>query len=333
MFCPHECPFMGDGGCCNCPIYVPYRTWRDYRISEDDLISHKKENEITIEYMLKAKGLAKTNDDGVLQPTCAAVMLFAEFPTNLMKTKCAIKIMVYEEEEEIFEETPNLVKTKILTSSIITLIENAHKYVLKEIEAGLKNKTGFETEYKIPERVVKEAITNAVIHRDYHTKIDIEIKIFKNRIEICNPGLFSYNITLENIGIEDPASTRNDLLVKTLREFPKRPNLDMKEGVRAMRSLMNRGKLYPPIFKICSRLGTIPDSICVTLWYDKTEPEWEKIKEHLEIHKHINNETARKINGGGSPRRITYLFKKWVEMGILIPIHSNGSKNRLYKKG
>jgi ATP-dependent DNA helicase RecG len=47
-------------------------------------------------------------------------------------------------------------------------------------------KTGFINNYKIPERVIKEAITNAVIHRDYYLKRDIEVNIFEDRIEIEN---------------------------------------------------------------------------------------------------------------------------------------------------
>lgn len=108
--------------------------------------------------------------------------------------------------------------------------------------------TGFVNKYIIPERAIKESITNAIIHRDYFIKRDIEVKIFEDRVEIENPGLFPYNITPTNIGRVRSDGFRNDLIVKHLREFPLPPNLDQNEGVRAMRSEMKTQNLYPPIF-------------------------------------------------------------------------------------
>jgi ATP-dependent DNA helicase RecG len=54
------------------------------------------------------------------------------------------------------------------------------------LRSGIFIPSGFTTKYKIPERAVKEAITNAIIHRDYYLKRDIEISIFEDRIEIEN---------------------------------------------------------------------------------------------------------------------------------------------------
>ena len=50
---------------------------------------------------------------------------------------------------------------------------------------------------EIPEIVFKEAIINALAHRDYYEKgAKIHIEIFDNRVEISNPGgLVSANIS------------------------------------------------------------------------------------------------------------------------------------------
>jgi predicted HTH transcriptional regulator len=45
--------------------------------------------------VLEKTGLARKNQDGILKPTGAAVLLFAEFTTNLLETKCAIRILQY----------------------------------------------------------------------------------------------------------------------------------------------------------------------------------------------------------------------------------------------
>ena len=63
-----------------------------------------------IKDVLLAKGLAK-EEGGVVKPVRAAVLLFAEYPTNLMDTKCVIKIAVYRDNKEIFGDVPNMVGT------------------------------------------------------------------------------------------------------------------------------------------------------------------------------------------------------------------------------
>ncbi len=303
-----------------------YKEWRD-----KEMPSKSREN---IDAVLESKGLARKDENGDLQPTRAAVMLFAEYPTSLMETRCAIKVMVYDGNEEIFGETPNIIKKGLLGGAIPQLIREAHKYVLEQITSGLTVKSGFENLHKIPERAVKEAITNAVIHRDYHAKLDIEIKIFKNRIEIWNAGLFPSNITPQNIGRVRATSYRNDLLVKTLREFPSPPNLDQNEGVRAMQAEMDRYNLFQPIFKTCPlQSREIPDSVCLTLQNEEISEEWKKMKTYLEQNKHINNKTARETVGIQITSQMSYLLKKWVDMGLLLPIVKNpgDKKNVLYK--
>ncbi len=182
------------------------------------------------------------------------------------------------------------------------------------------------TKYR-PE-AVKEAITNAVIHRDYHIKRDIEIKIFENRIEIESPGLFPYNITPANIGRTRSSGYRNDILVKHLREFPSPPNLDQNEGIRAMRSEMRTQNLYPPIFWTFPGLQ---DAVRVILFNEAQATEWEKVVDFLEKYKYINNHQAREITGIIQTHKMSRLLKIWVKQGLLIKV-TPGSGSTLKTK-
>src|SRR5690606_30925861 len=125
----------------------------------------------------------------------------AEYPNDLMDTKCSIRVFQYEGNNETFKETPNLIGVpKSINGSLVRQIKDAHEYVLTLLRSGIKIPSGFTTQYQIPERAIKEAITNAVIHRDYYLKRDITVRIFEDRVEIESPGLFPYNITPFNIG-------------------------------------------------------------------------------------------------------------------------------------
>lgn len=162
-----------------------YRAW----VEENTLDSNGK----GIEYVLASKGLARKDEKiGVLKPTRAAVLLFAEYPTNLMDTKCAVKVVVYTGNEEIFGEVPNFVGvSKIIQGPAITVIRDTQEYVLQVLTAGVSNGgSGFRTDYKLPERAIREGITNAVIHRDYYIKMDIESRYFPIGLKLSIPGCF-----------------------------------------------------------------------------------------------------------------------------------------------
>lgn len=297
-----------------------YMEWRDSRKITGE----------NIEQVLFKTGLAR-EENNKLHPTRAAVLLFAEYPTNLMDTKCTIRVMQYTGRIENYRETPNLIGTPVtIEGPIVKMIEKAHEYVLTLLRSGIELRSGFVTKYQIPERAVKEGITNAVIHRDYYIKRDIEIKIFEDRIEIKNPGLFPYNITKQNIGKVRSEGYRNDLLVKHLREFPHPPNLDQNEGVKAMQEQMYANNLYPPIY------WTYPmydDSVEVGLFNENKPSEWEKIKAYLIKNRYIVNQQARDVTGIVQVTKMSQLLSKWTKQGLLSKIESkNGDKkNTRYK--
>lgn len=286
-----------------------------------------------IREVLEKTGLARKDSDGTLKPTRAAVLLFAEFPTNLLETKCAIRILQFKGTIETLRDVPNYTgNQKIIHGPLIDQIQEASEYVLTLLRSGIKMpETGFVTKYVIPERAVKEAITNAVIHRDYFVKRDIEIKIFEDRIEIENPGLFPYNITPANIGYVRSSGFRNDLIVKCLREFPAPPNLDQNEGVRSMRSEMNAQNLYPPIFFTYPHLQ---DAIRVVLLNEYRQTEWDKVSDYFKENKYISNEIAREITKIEQRDAMSRLLNKWCMQGLLIKIvpmsgYVRGTKYRL----
>jgi ATP-dependent DNA helicase RecG len=65
---------------------------------------------------------------------------------------------------------------------------------------------------EIDEKALEEAITNALLHRDYSKNSVIRLFIFKNRIEIISPGTLPNHLTVENIK-NGNSVMRNALLV------------------------------------------------------------------------------------------------------------------------
>src|SRR3989339_424044 len=298
-----------------------YDVWRKKRGIADDPIGT----------VLEKTGLARKSKGGQTLPTRAAVLLFAEYPSDLMDTKAAVRVFQYEGNLETIKETLNLIGTpKNIVGPVIKQITDAHEYVLTLLRTGIRVPSGFVTTYQIPERAIKEAITNAVIHRDYYTKRDIEIRIFEDRVEIESPGLLPLNITPSNIGVERAHGYRNDLLVKHLREFPDPPNLDQNEGVKAIRQTMMTANLYPPIFWTYPRLQ---DAVRVILLNEKTPSEWDKISHYLNQNKYINNQAARKILNIQDTSVVSRLLSRWTKQGLLTKIvpRVGAKRNTIYR--
>lgn len=298
----------------------------DFELLESEYYKKWKEErqikEGKVESVLYQTGLA-SKDGGKMKPTRASVLLFANYPNDILEEKTSIKVTQYTGSLERIKETPNIVGVpKIINGPLIHQIKDAHEYVLTLLRAGVRIPSGFTTKYQIPERAVKEAITNAVIHRDYFTKRDIEIRLFEDRIEIESPGLLPSNITQYNIGFERAESYRNDLLVKHLREFPSPPNLDQNEGVRAMRSEMKSSNLYPPIY------WTYPnkkDSVVVVLFNEHLASEWEKVNSYLKKQGGVlTNQLTREITGNSDRSAVSRQLTKWVNKGLLRRIEPEG---------
>lgn len=274
-------------------------------------------------------------DKGKWKPTVGAVLLFAEEPNGLLNRKCAIRIFHYHGHEVEYGADPNLLRPPVtITGPVLKQIRGAALAVDHELNSGIQRTSqGFELKQKYPRQVVQEAITNAVLHRDYHAAGDIHIRIFTNRIEVESPGLFPGAITPQNIGIVG-SKPRNPMLTDHVREFPNPPNLDAGEGVRMMRNTMNRMGLYPPVFTEITDKNK--EAVLVRISNEAKLSEWELIKDHLEKHESISNKELRTMLNlsDNETYKASRLLTGWVESGLLrIKNPNEGTRHRKYVLG
>jgi len=135
-------------------------------------------------------GLAKRRADGLPKPTWAAELLFAEETGGLLGTKAALWLFHYKGEAVEHGPVPNLLKPPVSFSGPLTVqIRDAYRAVLGELALGVQiGPFVFEIAQRYPTRVILEAITNAVIHRDYSIQADIHIRLFSLGMDIASPG-------------------------------------------------------------------------------------------------------------------------------------------------
>lgn len=286
----------------------------------------------TFSEQLQRIGLAD-EVEGEVRPTRAAVLLFAEEPGSLLAaydTRADIRVMVYDGKHAVPGATPNLRKqTKTVRGPLVEQIDAAVKLVLDELAAGLiLTGSGFKARHVYPERVVKEAIVNAVIHRDYRLNRDIFIRIFDDRIEVESPGLFPGRITADNIG-RAGSKARNPLIAQNLREFPVAPNIDAGEGVKMMFSEMAAAQLYPPQYR--QSADTAVESVTVTLLNSERPTAWDEVSDWIERNGPIGNANLRDITGWDTLTASRQL-RNWVGQGVLEALPSVSRQQARYTK-
>ncbi|MCH7720550.1 MAG: putative DNA binding domain-containing protein [Planctomycetes bacterium] len=277
-------------------------------------------------------GLAKQTAQGELHPTHAAVLLFAEQPSGLLATKAAVRVFHYKGERIERDTAPNLQKPPVSFSGpLLTQISEAYQYVLNELATGVQmGPLGFEIVQQYPVRVIREAITNAVIHRDYSIPTDIQVRLFADRIEVDSPGTLPGKVTVQNINTLGSVS-RNPLIVSHLREFPDPPNLDAGEGVRMMFHTMGAAGLYPPQY--LTRATTGRDSVTVQLLNEARPTVWDQVCSWLDDHGTIGNAEVRQIMKTDDVLAASKALKGWVERGLLAVANPLGGKrNRRYQR-
>jgi len=266
-------------------------------------------------------------------PRRAAVLLFAEEPGGLLAvhgTRAEVRVVVYQGKAAEAGAKPNMKKPpRTLRGPLIRLIDDTVRVVLDELAAGVElASSGFKAHHRYPERVVKEAIVNAVIHRDYRLNRDILIRIFDDRMEVDSPGVFPGNITPANIA-KAGSRARNPLIAKTLRDFPVPPNFDLNEGVPMMFAEMASAHLYPPQYRQNTEAAS--EGITVTLLNMERPSIWDEVSDWIDRNGALANADLCRISGVDT-LKASKMLKAWVDQGVLVQLPTSAKRYTAYVK-
>ncbi|MCK4398855.1 MAG: putative DNA binding domain-containing protein [Methanophagales archaeon] len=139
--------------------------------------------------------------------TNASILLFGKEPQKFFlqtKLRCA----------RYKGTTPiTFIDLKIVEGNIIDQVEKAENFVLSHIKKAAKI-VGFERQevWEYPINALREAIVNAICHRDYAYSSDITIGVFDDRVEISNPGTLPEPLTPEDLKKKHKSIPRNPLV-------------------------------------------------------------------------------------------------------------------------
>jgi len=146
-----------------------------------------KTDEHHIEILTKLE-LIKKN-----QPTWASILLFGKTPQSPL-TQATVHCGRFKGETIIIDD-------RLILGSIIGQVEEAMDFIRKNInvEFRITGKPQRDEIWDYPLDALREAVINAICHRDYSKLSDIQIKIYNDFIQIWNPGFLPYGMTIDDL--------------------------------------------------------------------------------------------------------------------------------------
>lgn len=115
---------------------------------------------------------------------------------------------------------------------------------------------GRDDYWEIEPEVIREAVVNALMHRDYSPQArgtQIQVELFPNRLTVTSPGGLFGNVRLETLGQSGTSSSRNARLAALLQEagdpFTGRPVAENRgSGISMMISQVRNDTGLVPLF-------------------------------------------------------------------------------------
>jgi len=175
------------------------------------------------------------------RPTVAGILLFAKDVEHFFRHNEVIVVRYAGN-----EMNDEFVREDII-DTLPEQIRRAESAVLANLRTGVQlTSLQREERFEYPLKAVREAIVNAVAHRDYSLRGDnIRISIFSDRIEFYSPGRLPGHVTVENI-VEERFS-RNEVIVQVLSDMGFIERLGY--GIDRMIKLMAEAGLPLPQFQ------------------------------------------------------------------------------------
>lgn len=172
-------------------------------------------DETAVDRVLRQLGLMQ---DGKL--TVAAVLLFGRNPQRLL-TQAMVRCARFKGTTEV-----HFLDMKVIQGDIVEQVGEVMSFIKRNtrMAAEIKGLRREET-WEYPLEGLREAVVNAICHRDYASSANVQIRIFDDRLEVWNPGDLPEGMTVDDLRRPHESKPRNKLianaffLIKYIEQF------------------------------------------------------------------------------------------------------------------
>ncbi len=218
----------------------------DYRKTRERVNPDAEELNLNDEDLLRSLRCT-CEERGAMRPTTAGILLFG-LQMSLRRLLPAMRVDYMRVPGTEWMEDPDrrYVNSIEIRAPLMQAIRRAQSAVLDDLPKGFALPEGSlqrTDEPIIPLRPLREAIVNAVMHRDYRKHSAVQIIRYANRIEIHNPG---YSLIAPDELGKPGSETRNPVIANVLHDT--RFAETKGTGIGVMRRGMQKAGLAPPAF-------------------------------------------------------------------------------------
>ncbi|KFJ00952.1 ATP-binding protein [Bifidobacterium stellenboschense] len=168
-------------------------------------------------------GVTGIDGDGGTHPTLAGLLAAGKYPQQFLP-RLNITFTRYQGYSKVFAGGVKYIDNRTFDGPIPEILEETLLATRRNMRIGgvLDGPLRKDT-FEYPEEAIREAVVNAVMHRDYSPMArggQIQVNMYADRLEILSPGGLYGAVTTDTIGMPGATSTRNQTLAKLLELTP-----------------------------------------------------------------------------------------------------------------
>lgn len=259
-----------------------------------DQVAYQISKLISPEKLLQYLDLAEF-DGTSLKLRRAALLLFAK-RSSKWHPRLQVRILKVNGTEEKTGKDFNVTEVGEANGNIFQLIESSWDLLRPHLtDTRFSQDALFKNQIMYPELACREALVNAITHRDYSNEgRGIEVKIFNDRLVIKNPGELLSSITIEDLkSLSGVHQSRNTYVARVLREAGHIRELG--EGIRRIHDLLRSNDMVEPVIK--SENKTYSITLFYKYVYSPEEKLWLEEFDNLELSREQKTVVRLGVNG------------------------------------
>ena len=220
---------------------------RRYRELRAVANSHAEELTYNDSDLLTALGACKKDKEGEWRLTYTGLLVFGKSMAQRRLIPAVRVDYIRVSGNKWISDADKRFDTIDMRGPLILLLSRVYNAIVDDLPHSFELENGelqSARVTKLPEKVLREAIVNALIHRTYRVNRPIQIIRYSNRIEIVNPG---FSLKPDDTLGEPGSVLRNPFISSIFHET----NLAETKGsgIGVMRKLMEEAGMMPPTYE------------------------------------------------------------------------------------
>ena len=200
--------------------------------------------------------------EGIVRPTLAGLMALGRFPQRYFPRAClSFTVIPGTSKADVSAEGLRFLDSREIVGPIPVMISELMVALRRNVRVSSKVEGAFRIDrLEYPETAVREAVANALMHRDYSPDgcaSQVQVTMYGDRIEILSPGGLCRAMTVDRLGELGVSFPRNQALANILRATP------YAEGFAEVGSVVeNKGTGYFQI-RASLREANMPEPVAI----------------------------------------------------------------------